>query len=77
MEDALAEERPDAILLIDYPGFNLKLAAHAKNLGIPVIFFNSPQVWAWRKGRLKTIQQNVDLMLVLVHSLWCNMCMAI
>ena len=65
MEKVLLVERPDALLLIDYPGFNLKLAACARRLGIPVIFFNSPQVWAWRKGRLKTIRQNVDLMLVL------------
>lgn len=65
LRDALEEERPDAVLLIDYPGFNLKLARYARAAGVPVIFFNSPQVWAWRKGRLKTIRKVVDHMLVL------------
>ncbi len=65
MRDALLEERPDALILIDYPGFNLKLAAYAKAAGIPVIFFNSPQIWAWRKGRLATIKRVVDKMIVL------------
>ena len=66
MRDALEEERPEALILIDYPGFNLKLAAYAKLKGIPVIFFNSPQIWAWRKGRLKTIRRVVDKMIVLL-----------
>jgi len=65
LRDSLIEEEPDAVLLIDYPGFNLKLAAYAKKFGIPVLFFNSPQIWAWRKGRLKTIVQVVDKMMVL------------
>ena len=65
MRDALVEERPDVLILIDYPGFNIKLAAYAKLNGIPVIFFNSPQIWAWRKGRLKTIKRVVDKMIVL------------
>ena len=65
MRDALEEECPDALVLIDYPGFNLKLAAYASEKGIPVIFFNSPQIWAWRKGRLDTIKRVVDKMIVL------------
>lgn len=65
MRDALEEESPDALVLIDYPGFNLKLAAFASEKGIPVIFFNSPQIWAWRKGRLDTIKRVVDKMIVL------------
>ena len=65
MRDALEEERPEALVLIDYPGFNLKLAAYASEKGIPVIFFNSPQIWAWRKGRLDTIKRVVDKMIVL------------
>ena len=65
MRDALEEENPDALVLIDYPGFNLKLAAYASEKGIPVIFFNSPQIWAWRKGRLDTIKRVVDKMIVL------------
>jgi len=65
MQEALEAERPDALILIDYPGFNLKLGAHAKKLGIPVIFFSSPQVWVWRSGRIRKIKNTVDLMLVL------------
>ena len=65
MRDALEEETPDALILIDYPGFNLKLVAFASQKGIPVIFFNSPQIWAWRKGRLDTIKRVVDKMIVL------------
>ena len=65
MCDAMEEESPDALILIDYPGFNLKLAAYASKKGIPVIFFNSPQIWAWRKGRLDTIKRVVDKMIVL------------
>ncbi|HJL87061.1 MAG TPA: lipid-A-disaccharide synthase, partial [SAR324 cluster bacterium] len=65
MQEALEAERPDALILIDYPGFNLKLGAHAKKLGIPVIFFSSPQVWVWRSGRIRKIKNSVDLMLVL------------
>ncbi len=65
MRAALEEESPDALVLIDYPGFNLKLAAYASEKGIPVIFFNSPQIWAWRKGRLDTIKRVVDKMIVL------------
>ena len=65
MRSVMLKERPDALILIDYPGFNLKLATYAKSIGIPVIFFNSPQIWAWRKGRLKTIRRAVDIMIVL------------
>ncbi len=65
MKDALRAEKPDALLLIDYPGFNLKLAEYAHGLKVPVIFFNSPQIWAWRRGRLKTIRRVVDRMIVL------------
>ena len=65
MRTALEEEKPDALVLIDYPGFNLKLASYATDKGIPVIFFNSPQIWAWRKSRLGTIKRVVDKMIVL------------
>lgn len=63
--DSIREEKPDALLLIDYPGFNLKLAKRAKSFGIPVMMFNSPQVWAWRKGRLKKITECIDKLVVL------------
>lgn len=57
--------RPRAVVLIDYPGFNLRFARAAHEAGIPVIYYISPQVWAWKKGRLKTIAAYVDLMLVI------------
>ncbi|MCD6384535.1 lipid-A-disaccharide synthase [Candidatus Sumerlaeota bacterium] len=63
-KEFLAKERPDAIILIDYPGFNLRMAREAKNLGITVFYYICPQVWAWRRGRIKTIAANVDKMLV-------------
>ena len=61
MKEALESEKPDALVLIDYPGFNLKLAAQAKKLGIPVIFFSSPQIWVWRSGRIKKIKNIKNL----------------
>jgi len=60
----LDSEKPDAVCLIDYPGFNLRFAKEAKKRHIPVIYYISPQVWAWHKGRIKTIKQIVDKMLV-------------
>ena len=65
MVELLKNQRPDLLILVDYPGFNLKLAKQAKKLGIPVVYYISPKVWAWRKGRVKTIQRVVDKMLVL------------
>ena len=53
-------ERPDLLILIDFPDFNLRLAAVAKKLGIPVLYYVSPQVWAWRRGRVKSIAKVVD-----------------
>ncbi|WP_429884927.1 lipid-A-disaccharide synthase [Geoalkalibacter halelectricus] len=55
-----SEQRPDILILIDFPEFNLRLAAKAKAAGIPVLYYVSPQVWAWRRGRVKTIAQRVD-----------------
>ncbi len=65
MRDTLSEEQPDLALLIDYPGFNLKLAAHVKRQNIPVLWFSSPQVWAWRGKRIRSIKKVVDKMFVL------------
>jgi lipid-A-disaccharide synthase len=53
------------VVLIDYPGFNLRLARHARQAGIPVIYFISPQVWAWKPGRVRAIAANVSRMLVI------------
>ncbi|WP_018949396.1 lipid-A-disaccharide synthase [Thioalkalivibrio sp. ALMg11] len=61
----LETHRPDLLVLVDYVEFNLRLAAHARRLGIRVLFYVSPQLWAWRSGRIKRIQHNVDAMAVL------------
>lgn len=57
--------QPARVLLVDYPGLNLRLARKAKQLGIPVTYYVSPQVWAWGRGRVATIRDTVDQMLVL------------
>ncbi|MBU2512967.1 lipid-A-disaccharide synthase [bacterium] len=61
----LDEKKPDAVLLIDYPGFNLKLAAEAKKRGIKVIYYIAPHVWAWKKNRVEVIKKYVDELIVL------------
>jgi lipid-A-disaccharide synthase len=62
----LARRRPTAVLLIDSPDFNLRLARHARSLGLKVIYYIGPTVWAWRKGRLDAIRDTVDLMLTVL-----------
>ena len=62
--DAAKTRQPQVVLLLDYPDFNLRLAAKLKALGILVVYYISPQVWAWRQGRVKTIQEVIDKMLV-------------
>ncbi|MFQ5949300.1 MAG: lipid-A-disaccharide synthase [Nitrospiria bacterium] len=62
----LLREGVDLLVLIDYPGFNLRLAKSAKQLGIPVVYYVSPQIWAWHSGRIKTIAERVDQMLVIL-----------
>ncbi len=57
---------PDAVILIDYPGFNLRMAKWIKQQGIKVIYYISPQVWAWKKSRVKIIKKYVDKMLVIL-----------
>ena len=63
MADRAAQERPDAVVMIDYPGFNIRLAKRLKKLGIPVVYYVSPQVWAWKKGRVHTLARCVRRML--------------
>ena len=63
--DWCARERPDAAVLLDFPDFNLRLASRLKALGLPVVYYISPQVWAWRPGRVRQIARVVDRMLVL------------
>ena len=62
----ITRRRPSAVLLVDYPGFNLRLARKIKPLGIPIVYYISPQVWAWGKGRLRQIQKYIDRMLVIL-----------
>jgi lipid-A-disaccharide synthase len=57
---------PDLLVLIDYPDFNMIVARTAKNLGIPVLYYISPQVWAWRSGRVKKIRRYVNHMAVIL-----------
>ena len=58
----MAADRPDALILVDYPSFNLKMAKYAHKLGIPVMYFISPKVWAWKEYRVKSIKKYVDRM---------------
>ncbi len=63
---AAAERRPKAALLVDLPDFNLRLAAKLKKLGIPVVYYVSPTIWAWRRGRARKIAKVVDRMLCIL-----------
>lgn len=62
----LKKEHFDAVILIDFPGFNLRLAERIRKLGIPIIYYISPQVWAWRKKRVNLITELVDKMIVIL-----------
>jgi lipid-A-disaccharide synthase len=62
----LREQRPSLLVLIDYPEFNMLVASKAKELNIPVMYFISPQIWAWRQGRVKKIKKIVDRMAVIL-----------
>jgi lipid-A-disaccharide synthase len=65
-KDDIAAFRPDVIVLIDYPGFNLRIAEWAKSNNIKVVYYISPQVWAWKESRVKQIRKNVNRMLVIL-----------
>ncbi|MBI5892128.1 MAG: lipid-A-disaccharide synthase [Deltaproteobacteria bacterium] len=65
LKNILDNDMPDAVVLIDYPDFNLRFAKEVKKRNIPVVYYISPQVWAWRKGRVKKIVRLVDKMLVI------------
>ena len=62
---AARSDRPDALVVIDYFGFNVRLARDIKRLGVPVVYYISPQIWAWRPGRIKAIRAIADRMLVI------------
>lgn len=61
----IERERPDAVLLVDYPDFNMRVAKRCRELGIRVVYYISPQIWAWRQGRVKQIAATVDKMIVI------------
>lgn len=65
LTEAARTRRPDVFVAIDFPDFNFRLLPRIKALGIPIVYYISPQLWAWRPGRLKTIKQYVDHMLVI------------
>lgn len=58
--------KPDTVILVDYPGFNLRIAEFVKNLGIKVYYYISPQIWAWKTGRVHKIKKVVDKMFVIL-----------
>lgn len=66
LKTALRQRRPDALVLVDFPDFNFRLARYAKGLGIPVIYYITPQVWAWRQGRTEFLRRFVDRALVIL-----------
>jgi lipid-A-disaccharide synthase len=63
--DAARSEKPQALVVIDFPDFNFRLAAAVKKLGIPVIYYISPQLWAWRRNRMRTMKRIADRVLVI------------
>ena len=62
---SLSEERPDLVVLIDFPDFNLRVARRAAKKGIPVVYYISPQIWAWRRSRIREIAENIRHMIVI------------
>jgi lipid-A-disaccharide synthase len=62
---SIQRERPDVAVLIDFPDVNFRLAKHLRRAGVPVVWFVSPQLWAWKRGRLRWVQERVDKMLVI------------
>ncbi|MCU0371296.1 MAG: lipid-A-disaccharide synthase [Bacteroidales bacterium] len=65
-KEDLLRFRPDVLILVDYPGFNLRIAEFAHRKGLKVVYYISPQVWAWKKSRVYGIRENVDKMLVIL-----------
>jgi lipid-A-disaccharide synthase len=66
LENQFQTNKPDLLILIDYPGFNLELARRAKKNNIPVLYYISPKIWAWREGRIKSIKKYIDRMAVIL-----------
>lgn len=65
-KEDIRNNQPDVLILVDYPGFNLRIAKFAKELGIKVVYYISPQLWAWKEGRVEIIKKYVDEMMVIL-----------
>lgn len=65
-KEDIRSNRPDVLILVDYPGFNLRIAKFAKELGIKVVYYISPQLWAWKESRVEIIKKYVDEMMVIL-----------
>lgn len=65
-KEDIGSHRPDVLILVDYPGFNLRIAKFAKELGIRIVYYISPQLWAWKEGRVEIIKKYVDEMMVIL-----------
>ena len=61
----ISEQKPDVVILIDYPGFNLRIAKFVKSLGIKVYYYISPKIWAWKESRIEVIKKYVDCMYII------------
>jgi lipid-A-disaccharide synthase len=66
LKSILKNDRPDLLILIDYPDFNIMLSRAAKQCGVPVLYYISPQVWAWRRGRIRKLRRRVDRLAVIL-----------
>jgi len=66
LKKAAREVRPDIVILVDFPDFNLKLAKHFKKQGLKVVYYISPQLWAWRQYRIASIKKHVDLLITIL-----------
>jgi len=66
LQKKLREQKPDLLILVDLPSFNMRLAKYAKKLGIKVLYYISPQIWAWKRWRIHAIRQSVDMMAVIL-----------
>ncbi len=65
-KEDISAYRPDAVILIDYPGFNLRIAQFCKQIGIPVLYYISPQLWAWKENRIHAIKRDITRMFVIL-----------
>ena len=65
-KEQIAEIAPDIVILVDFPGFNLRMAKFSKSIGLTTCYYISPKIWAWKKGRIKQIKKYVDQMLVIL-----------